>query len=221
MKPRVLWAILALALLLPRLALAEEAIDRRYVPDRPLGSGLCKTVYSVKDRSDLVIAVANPLFGRTMARELEGLKTLRQHGIPTVEVHAHGRTADGRRAMVMTRYAAGSKDPAVWSYLNQRSLDGMQRISALLREKRLLVDDIQYLVRRDGSLVVADPLRVKKKWLRPGQQTGSMAKPRGRGFMSFAEVRARIRGARPLESGLTSRRNRSAPVRRNRSVKGP
>jgi hypothetical protein len=196
MRLPVRYAVITALLLLTRLAAAEEALDQRYVPDRPLGAGLCKTVYSVKGRSDVVIAIAKPLFGGTMEREIKGLETLRKSGVPTVKVHAAGRTADGSRAMVMTRYAAGSKDPAVWSYLNQRSLNDMKRISGLLRKNRLHVDDVQYLIKRDGSMVLADPLKIKKRWLRrPGQQVGAIAKPAGRGFLSFKQVQARF--ARP------------------------
>jgi hypothetical protein len=194
------YALVMALLLLTRLAAAEDGLDKRFVPDRYLGSGLCKAVYSVKGRSDVVIAIAKPLFGRTMEREINGLETLRKTGIPTVEVHAEGRTADGSRAMVMTRYAAGSKDPAVWSFLNQRSLSDMKRISGLLRKNRLHVDDVQYLIKRDGSMVLADPFKVKKRWLRrPSVQVGALARPTGKGFMSFKQVQAHF--ARPRLGG--------------------
>jgi hypothetical protein len=184
--------IASLVALLPALARAEEPLDLRYEPGRPLDGGLCKTIYAIKGRDDLVLAVAKPLFGGTLTREIAALKTLQENGIPAARVHDVGRTRDGCQAMVMTRYATGSKNPAAWRYLNQKSLVDLALISDRLRERHLQVEDLQYLVAHDGSLVVADPLRVKKKWLRPAPQIGSFAHPAEHGFLRGDEVVQRL-----------------------------
>ena len=54
---------------------------------------MCKTVYTVKGRPDLVIAIAKPLFGWILEREIAGLAALRDSELPTVRVHQTGWTA--------------------------------------------------------------------------------------------------------------------------------
>jgi hypothetical protein len=197
--------------LLPSVALAEEAIDLQYQPARALGDGVCKTVYAVKGHDDRVLAVAKSLFGGALTRELDALGTLEDVGIPTPKIYVVGRTREGRLATVMARYATGSKDPKVWQYLNRKSLSDLSRISEELGKRHLAVKDLQYLVAHDGSLVVADPLSVAKKWLRPGQQIGSFARPDGKGFLCGQEAFDEIKRRTAPSPGRSGDEHRPGP----------
>ena len=45
--------------------------------------------------------------------------------------------------------------------LNQKSIDDLKQIQETLIDSNTSVDDLQFLIGRDGSIVIADPVRVK------------------------------------------------------------
>jgi hypothetical protein len=135
------------------------------------GSGSNKTVYAVAGRDDVAIGILKP--GRPAAaltEEIELLKTLEAQGLATVKVL--GTTVhNGRPAMVMQRYAQGSKEIVIIrhgqvrsvgqsSLLNQKSIDDLEKIRSIMQSKSVQIDDLQFLIGRDGSIVIADPLKV-------------------------------------------------------------
>lgn len=71
----------------------------------------------------------------------------------------------------MRRYAQGSKDVVrtvgtrvkkVGSsrYLNQKSVADLRALRKTMEETPVKVDDLQFLIGKDGSMVIADPLKV-------------------------------------------------------------
>ena len=102
-------------------------------------------------------------------KELATLRKLDELGLPTVK--ARPVTVDGKPAVMYDRLAQGSKDvvrlvddkmKTVGSspLLNQRSVADLRAIRQTMIDKQVRVDDLQFLIRRDGRVVIADPLNV-------------------------------------------------------------
>ena len=137
-----------------------------------LGSGGNKDVYAINDEQ--VIAVLKP--GKNSALlddEFVLLDQLRDLGLPVV--NAQQVEIDGQPAMLMDRYAQGSKDivrtvriggdrrvvqVGSADLLNEQSISDLQRIRRQLVNDRIRIDDLQFLVDSGGSIVLADPLDV-------------------------------------------------------------
>ena len=106
-----------------------------------------------------------------LIKEMGMLKQLDDLGLPVVKVEAV--TVDGKVGMLMDRYAQGSKDivkkqgdnilpvaGADISLLNERSIQDLKRIQRMMADKKIKIDDLQFLIGKDGSIVIADPLEV-------------------------------------------------------------
>jgi hypothetical protein len=139
---------------------------------KPLGSGGNKVAYEVPGRQDIAIAVLEK--GKSpgsIDREIGFLNELREQGLPTVEVLGK-TTHNGQPAMIMKRYAQGSKDVVKLDrnnkvrivgeskFLNEKSISDLNKIRSILKSKKIKIDDLQFLINKDGSIVVADPLDV-------------------------------------------------------------
>ena len=138
---------------------------------KALGTGGNKDVYTVPGREDVVIAVLKK--GKPVSdidKEIGLLNALKEQGLPTVEVLGT-TTHDGQPAMVMKRYAQGSKDIAKLvdkkikivgesKLLNEKSISDLKQIRFLLQSKKNKIDDLQFLIQKDGSIVINDPLNV-------------------------------------------------------------
>nr|WP_240634219.1 DUF637 domain-containing protein [Pseudomonas otitidis] len=150
-----------------------------YTPDRigsgqlgaRLGSGGDKIVYEFG--SDKVVGVLKP--GKDIEkidREISVLNKIDALGLPTV--NAQKIIVDGKPAMLMDRFAQGSKEivrnsprmPGIiegadTSLLNSRSVSDLKSIRTILVEKQIKIDDLQFLIGKDGRVVIADPLEVR------------------------------------------------------------
>jgi hypothetical protein len=93
--------------------------------------------------------------------EISGLNELAQLGFPVVEIQGT-TTHGGQPALVMRRYAVGSKqivyEGASAHMLNERSLADLQLIRFLMEKYGLFIEDLQFLIGSDGRVVINDPL---------------------------------------------------------------
>jgi filamentous hemagglutinin len=106
-----------------------------------------------------------------LSEELSLLRQLDELGLPTV--NARGPiSVDGQPGLLFDRFAQGSKDIVRLQdgkirivgdspLLNQRSVSDLQGIRQTMVDSKIKVDDLQFLIGRDGRVVVADPLRVQ------------------------------------------------------------
>jgi hypothetical protein len=131
---------------------------------RYLGSGEKKNGYALGENQ--VVTMMKP--GGNPAeiyQELDLLAQIRNQGYPTVD--ARLVTVDGQPAILMDRYALDSKKIVDRSgrkpyikgdspYLNERSVADLQRIREL-NNKGSVILDLQFLIGKDGHVVVADP----------------------------------------------------------------
>ncbi len=66
--------------------------------------------------------------------------------------------------MITKRYATAMKAPDFedegYKVLNEQSIRDLEEIRATLAAKNIVVRDLQFLVDKDGRVVVADPLRI-------------------------------------------------------------
>jgi hypothetical protein len=71
----------------------------------------------------------------------------------------------------MKKYAQGSKDVVRLSgkkaklvgkseFLNQRSIDDLTKIRDKMRTSKIKIEDLQFLINKDGTVVISDPLNV-------------------------------------------------------------
>jgi hypothetical protein len=102
--------------------------------------------------------------------EISLLKNLVEVDLPVVEIIEKG-TYQGQEAIIMKKYAQGSKDVVKRvgdkikivgssSFLNKKSVVELSAIKNTLISKKVKIDDLQFLIDRDGGIVIADPLNV-------------------------------------------------------------
>ena len=136
-----------------------------------LGSGGVKDVYAYGDKQAVGIVQPGKNI-KVITKELDELKKLEDHGLPTV--NAQLIRVDGQPAILMDRFAQGSKDVVKTigkkpkkvgesSLLNQQSIDDLNNIRDTLIEKKIKVDDLQFLIGENGRVVIADPVKVHTK----------------------------------------------------------
>ena len=133
-----------------------------------IGSGGVKDIYAYGD--DKVVGLVQP--GKnvdSLTSELATLKELDELGFPTV--NARRVEVDGQPGLLMDRFELGSKDvvrtingtPTIVGdslLLNQRSIDDLNNIKQMLRDRNVKVNDLQFLIGKDGQVVIADPIAI-------------------------------------------------------------
>lgn len=134
-----------------------------------LGSGANKYAFALKDDETKVALVSS---FKVLKEEIADLKVLEGAGIPVPKVyelydHFQADTFVGRHesAVLMERFVCGSRgdvESKLLTVLNANSLASIKEIREKLLAAQLYVDDLQFLFRADGSMVVADPDKVVK-----------------------------------------------------------
>ena len=136
-----------------------------------LGSGGNKNVYAVEGQEGVAIGVLKKGKPATaIDEEIKLLEELKSQGLSTVEVLGK-TTHSGQPAILMKRYALGSKEVVRLEkgtirtvgqseLLNERSVEDLLKIRSIMESKSVKVDDLQFLVGKDGRIVIADPLNV-------------------------------------------------------------
>lgn len=146
-----------------------------------LGTGGNKDVYAYGE--DKAIGILKP--GKPEASiydEIKLLDKLDKLGFPTV--NAELVTVDGKAALMYDRYAQSSKDVVRIEkgkvrlvgespYLNQQSINDLNKIRNLMVEKNVKIDDLQFMIGKDGRVVISDPLNV----IAGGRIKGKRVKP--------------------------------------------
>ncbi|WP_460107265.1 two-partner secretion domain-containing protein [Pseudomonas sp. H1_F01] len=133
-----------------------------------LGRGGNKDVYAYGD-NQAVGVLRNGTDSQSISDEIEMLGKLRDVGVPTVNPQAV--VVDGIPGILMDKFAQGSKDIVKLvdgkvrivgdsPLLNQRSVSDLQSIRSKLVDNNIQVNDLQFLIGREGRIVVADPLAV-------------------------------------------------------------
>lgn len=138
-----------------------------------IGAGGNKDVFAIVGREEFVIAVLRKGPPEALDAELDLLMRLQARQLPTVEIVGK-TTYQGRPAVVMKRYAIGSKNivrtvegkPRIVSreqgrLLNATSVRDLDAIEATLKQEEVRVNDLQFLIGEDGRVVIADPLNVE------------------------------------------------------------
>ena len=149
-----------------------QELDGRFRRGDLVGAGDYKGVFAVEGQPDFVLAIAKwddatpaSFMKEKFARERAWLDELARNGIYVPEVVATG-TYEGRAAMVLRRYLAGSKsddwERVKWDVLNERSILELEKIERGFRRSGLEIQDFQVLVDKDGHVAVFDPEQLGK-----------------------------------------------------------
>lgn len=101
------------------------------------------------------------------------LRQLEELGLPVV--NAEKVMVDGKPGILMDKYAQDSKSIAAFngdrkkvvlqldadtSLLNQNSIDDLTNIKQTMKDSKTCIYDLQFLIKEDGHVVIADPLDV-------------------------------------------------------------
>ncbi|NME72939.1 hypothetical protein, partial [Flammeovirga aprica] len=135
-----------------------------------IGEGGNKFVHDIFGSDDMVVAilkVGKPI--NSIPKEMELLEVLFKNGLPVVEVFQFTP-----RTMLMKKYVQGSKDivkvvkkkPTIVGgseYLNQNSVEDLLKIKSIMVKKKIQINDLQFLIDKEGRVVIADPLDVYEK----------------------------------------------------------
>lgn len=151
----------------------EEFKDTKLSKRLDDGTSGNKEVYVIEGREDLAIAVLKE--GKPASainEEIELLQQAASQKLPTIEILGT-TTHGGKPALIMKKYAQGSKDIVKLQkgkvrrvtggnieLLNEKSIQDLENIRSLMERKRIQIEDLQFLIASDGSLVIADPLNV-------------------------------------------------------------
>ncbi|MDE7416480.1 MAG: hypothetical protein K2N44_09295, partial [Lachnospiraceae bacterium] len=137
-----------------------------------IGKGGNKEVYLFGD--DKVIAITQdgkPL--TSIDKEISMLRQLDELGLPVI--NAEKVIVDGKPGILMDRCAQDSKSivaldktkgkvmlkpNADTSLLNQNSIDDLTKIKQIMNNDKIKINDLQFLIKEDGHIVIADPLDV-------------------------------------------------------------
>lgn len=141
-----------------------------------LGKGSEKNVFEMQGHPNIVIGISNsenPEDAMQRLRDEAGLlNDLKLKAeIPVAEIIGI-IDYKGKAATLMRRYAQGSKSVVAndkeqfnkpvrvgnSAYLNATSIEDLNEIIFKFQKKKVRIDDIQFLIGSDGSVVVADPL---------------------------------------------------------------
>lgn len=143
----------------------------KYELGAKLGNGGNKDVFAVKgDESKAVGILKKGTSLAAIVDEVALIEKLGAQGLPTVKIHEVVEV-EGRPAIVMDRYAQGSKDVVRLqnnkvrivgdsTFLNEKSVADLQKIRDIMVKNNVKIDDLQFLIKSDGSVVIADPLNV-------------------------------------------------------------
>ncbi len=137
-----------------------------------VGKGGNKEVYAVGDGQVVAILQdGKPSSG--IDKEITMLKQLEELGLPVV--NAEKVIVDGKPGILMDKYAQDSKSIAAFdrgrkkvvlnlgadtSLLNQNSIDDLTSIKQTMKDSKTCIYDLQFLIKEDGHVVIADPLDV-------------------------------------------------------------
>ncbi|MFC4095521.1 fibronectin type III domain-containing protein [Euzebyella saccharophila] len=149
----------------------------KYVPNGALtkisdGSSSYKDVYSIAGEPDIVLAVMQPGKNvQTLINEVEALAKLKAQEIPAVEV-LEQVIYEGRPAIIMKRYAGSSDNIAQLrgatveiigssDAVTANSIESLETIKDLLKQKEVDVVDLEFLIDDNGSFFIADPSAIR------------------------------------------------------------
>jgi hypothetical protein len=126
-----------------------------------INTGQYKVVHEISGEPDKVIAILKEGKDVKMLNyEVEALQKISEKGFPIVKI-IEKTTHDGHPAIVMERFEEGSKDiisgKIESKFLNAKSIEMLFDIRKKIEDEKVRIYDLQFLIAKDGSVVIADP----------------------------------------------------------------
>ncbi|WNM70255.1 hypothetical protein [Myxococcus phage Mx1] len=127
---------------------------------RLIGKGCSKKVYELKDDGSRVVLVTYAQYG--ILEEWGTLLWLEERGFPVMQIESvFQKHYDGDVYVLAERASASrlNQEGVVFdlSVFNEKTLESIHNIRALLQKHKCYMSDFQYLIKNDGSLVISDP----------------------------------------------------------------
>ncbi|CAN7488584.1 hypothetical protein LJR066_003159 [Acidovorax sp. LjRoot66] len=133
-----------------------------------LGEGGTKDVFAYGEKYAVGVLHSGRI--SELESELKLLGQLKEMGLPVVNARGPIMVGD-RPALVYDRFEAGTKDAVRMvdghatvvgdlSLLNKRSISDLILIRGKIEGAKLHISDLQFLVGKDGGIVISDPLRL-------------------------------------------------------------
>jgi len=156
-----------------------------------IGEGGFGTVYDVADQPDLVMKEATASGGKANAqlkKEADNLELLTEKGYPTVfKEFKEWTDADGitRQAIIMEKvdgvlskeilqtgkFVGITPSPSSLNLVNKKTLQELRQFRDKAASDNLVIDDLQFMVDKSGSIHLIDPAQVKDlSGLKPKQK---------------------------------------------------
>jgi ankyrin repeat protein len=150
-------------------ALPSALSGRNQLSARPMASGLDKEIYPLIGNDSLLVAMPRQTAFFSSGRdelddEVSAIGTLKALGFPVVNVH--GVIPVGHEFGILQERvpeARSSKDPRAYQFLNERSIEDLRSVERLLMANPIHVVDLQFLVGRDGRVVICDPMTIEDR----------------------------------------------------------
>lgn len=137
----------------------------------PLGDGCYKEAWSVIGQPDRAIITTN--YPSDFIRELDTIRDLECRGFPVIQIHdVFFKKMSNKRLMcaIADRYYDGVRGKGrtnIHLILNEKTSSDVQKIRNLINVNKIFIQDLQFLFKEDGSVVINDPQDVyadKYKW---------------------------------------------------------
>jgi hypothetical protein len=168
LRARALLGLLPL-FLFAQVASADQLSDRYKIAEK-LGSGAFKDVYAVEGHPELALGIfernQNGAWGNKdnlLQEEKDMLDKIAAVGVPTATI-LEINTYDGKKAYLQKRYDTANRAPdwqtKRWEDLSETSIEDCHKIEAALVAAHLNVSDAQFLIGKDGHVVLSDPLSI-------------------------------------------------------------
>jgi hypothetical protein len=145
-----------------------------------LGGGGEKFVYEIVGHPERAIGKYKSVnMTKNLEREVEVLAEIEGKNLPVVEILETGKF-ENFPSIIYKRYAGGSKELVKTSQgkvflnsadplfndtkklLNKNSIDDLIAIKKTMKEGKVKIDDLQFLISKEGKIVISDPLGVSK-----------------------------------------------------------
>ncbi|MEW9309893.1 phage tail tip lysozyme [Labrys neptuniae] len=143
----------------------------------PIGSGAEKVLYPLKADKTKVVGVTDDRLDYSEAyqaikNEIDSLNKLDKLGFPVVKnygiTHVQGSPAitldyiDGESSKDIVDWTGKIKNPTAAKFLNADSIKDLEFIRKGLESAKINVEDLQFMIRRDGRVFINDPMGIEE-----------------------------------------------------------
>ena len=143
------------------------------IEEETVGAGQVKTVHRLKEYEGYVVAKLKPISPRDLhanaqtgiflneiiPNEINHLNRLKELRFPVVQNHGLALIDGGQQGLILD-YIDEREGVDFISKLNKTSMKDLKRVEALIKKTKIDIHDLQFLVKKDGHLLIHDPRNI-------------------------------------------------------------